>query len=142
MRKKMIFHAICAIVGVFIYYLFFDEVLLIDIIVFVSVYLLFSLAIELVVNKARSNRNKTQGTVVDHAEVELFIEAIGGIENIITTDFEASRVKIEVSDVNLIDTNRLKEFALDGAYLAGNQLQIAIGPNSREFSQQIRGVIE
>jgi len=143
MGKKMIFHVICAIIGAVIYYLFFDEALIIDIIVFVAVYLLFSLIIEFVLSRSRSNRrNKNQGKPADNAKVEGFIEAIGGSANIVATDFEASRVKIELIDVRLINPEKLKQYALDGAYLAGNQLQIAIGANSGEFTHQIRQAIE
>ena len=142
MGKKMIFHVICAVVGAIIYYLFFEDALIIDVIVFVSVYLLFSLFIEFILSKSRSNRrSRNQGTTADHAQVSGFIESIGGAENIISTDFEASRVKIEVRNIRLINTDKLKEYALDGAYLAGNQLQITIGPNSGDFSRQIRSAI-
>ena len=143
MGKKMIFHVICALVGALIYYLFFEDALIIDVIVFVTVYLLFSLLIEFVLSRSRSNRrNRTQGMTADQEQVEGFIESIGGTENIITTDFEASRVKIEVRDVGRINADKLKDYALDGAYLAGNQLQIAIGPNSGDFSEQIRKAIK
>ena len=142
MGKKMIFHVICAIVGALIYYLFFEDALMIDVIVFVTVYLLFSLLIEFILSKSRSNRrNKDQEATADHAQVDGFIASIGGTANIVTTDFEASRVKIEVRNVGLIDPDRLKDYALDGAYLAGNQLQITIGPNSSDFSNQIRQAI-
>ena len=141
MAKKMIFHVICAIIGAIIYYLFFTDALITDIIFFVFVYLVFSLIIEFVLSRKR-NRDGTQEATADHTQVEGFIEAIGGVENIISTDFEASRVKIEVLDVGLIDPDQLKEFAQDGAYLAGNQLQIPIGPNSGDFSRQIRQAIE
>ena len=142
MGKKMIFHVICALVGALIYYLFFEDALLIDVIVFVTVYLLFSLLIEFVLSRSKSNRrNRNQDAVADHEQVDGFIDSIGGIGNIITTDFEASRVKIEVRDVGLIDPDKLKDYALDGAYLAGNQLQITIGPNSGDFSDQIRKAI-
>jgi len=145
MGKKMIFHVICAVIGAIIYFLFFDEALIIDIVVFVAVYLLFSLIIEFVLNRSRSNRrNKNKGKTADadNAKIEGFIESIGGSANIVATDFEASRVKIELIDVSLINPEQLKQYALDGAYLAGNQLQIAIGANSAEFSHQIRQAIE
>ena len=147
MGKKMIFHVICAIVGALIYYLFFEDALLIDIIVFVSVYLLFSLIIEFVLSRSRSNRrNKNQGATADHDQIEGFIEAIGGRNNIVKTDFEASRVKIELVNVSLIDPDKLKEYALDGAYLAGSQLQLTVGSSfgssPGEFSNEIRKAIE
>jgi len=147
MGKKMIFHVICAVVGALIYFLFFDDALIIDIIVFVSVYLLFSLVIEFILSRSRSNRrNKTQDATADYTQVEGFIEAIGGKNNIVNTGFEASRVKIELVNVGLINADSLKEYALDGAYLAGNQLQVTIGSNfglsPGEFSNQIRLAVE
>ena len=145
MGKKMIFHVICAIIGAVIYFLFFDEALIIDIVVFVAVYLLFSLIIEFVLSRSRSNRrNKNQEKTADadNAKIEGFIESIGGSTNIVATDFEASRVKIELIDASLIQPEKLKQYALDGAYLAGNQLQIPIGANSGEFAHQIRQAIE
>ena len=151
MGKKMIFHVICAIVGALIYFLFFDDALIIDIIVFVSVYLLFSLLIEFILSKSRSNRRSKTDEVADNfvqknTRIAGFIEAIGGSVNILSTDFEASRVKIELRNISLIDPEKLKEYALDGAYLAGSQLQITVGSNfgvtPAEFSNQIRIAIE
>jgi phosphotransferase system IIB component len=46
-------------------------------------------------------------------------------------------VKVVIKDVDLIDQDKLKELALDGAYLAGSQLQITMGASSNDFARQI-----
>jgi len=141
MGRRMIFHVIFAIIGAFAYYLFFDAVLISDAIIFAIIYLVFSFLLDFIRNKIRSKKNKTQVNSIDHAKVKAFIEAVGGTENITSTDSESSRVKVVIKDVDLIDQDKLKELALDGAYLAGDQLQMTIGESSGEFSRQIREAI-
>ena len=142
MGKKMIFHAIFAIIGAFVYFLFFDDIVIIDLIVFVTVYLLFSLLIEFVLIQIKSKKVITQTVPATEIQVKAFIAAIGGPGNITKTDFESSRVKVELKDVELINQANLKALFPDGASLTGNRLQITIGASSSDFSRQVRKAME
>ena len=142
MGKKMIFHAIFALIGAIVYFLFFNDIILIDLIVFISVYLLFSLLIEFVLMQIKSKKVITQAKPVDNSQVTAFIEAVGGASNIATTDFESSRVKVVIKDVDLIKQDKLAVLFPNGASLAGNLLQITIGARSSDFSYQVRKAIE
>jgi len=141
MGRRMIYHAVFAVILAFAYYAFLDGALMTEAIVFAIIYLVFSILFDFILEKIRSKKNKTQIRTVDHTKVEAFIEAVGGAENITGTDSESSRVKVFIADADLIDQDKLKELALDGAYLAGNQLQITMGVSSDDFAHQIREVL-
>ena len=144
MGKKMIFYIIFGIIVTFAYYLFFDEVRIIDIVVFVAAYIAGSLIIEFILSKIRSNqkKDKTQAVTVDNTKITAFIEAVGGTHNLISTDFESSRVRVIIKNVDLIDQDKFRKLPLDGAYLAGNQLHMTVGAGSGDFSRQIQEAIE
>ena len=141
MGKRMIYHIVFAVILAFAYYAFFADAEMIDGIVFAIIYLVFSILFDFILEKIRSKRNKAGVTTASHSKVEAFIAAIGGAKNITSADSESSRVKVLIEDVDLIDQDKLKELALDGAYLAGNQLQVTMGTSSDDFVRQIREAI-
>jgi len=141
MSKRIIFHIIAGIIGAIIYYMFFDGTTLVQAFLFILVYVGFSLLFDFVIEKRRAKLDQATATV-DHEKVKAFIEAVGGAKNISSTDHESSRLKIVINEVDLIDKEKLKALALDGAYLSGDQLQVTIGANSSDFSRQIKEAIE
>ena len=141
MNKRIIFHLIFAIIFAVGYYLLVDGADILEAVMFVVVYLVFSILLEFVRHKTRKKAEQIRSTVADNEKVKALIEALGGSENIVSADSESSRVKIAIRDIDLIDQDKLKEVALDGAYLSGNQLQLTIGANSYDFSHQIRDAI-
>jgi len=141
MSKRIIFHIIAGIIGAIIYYMFFDGTTLVQAFLFILVYVGFSLLFDFVIEKRRAKLDQATATV-DHEKVKAFIEAVGGAKNISSTDHESSRLNIVINEVDLIDKEKLKALALDGAYLSGDQLQVTIGANSSDFSRQIKEAIE
>ena len=141
MIKKIIFHLIFAIVGAFAYYLFFNDVLMNEAIVFAFVYFVSSTILGLILSKMKSNE-KNQITTVNTEKVTAFIDAIGGIGNIIEASSASSRLKVVIKDSDLINQDKLTALELSGAYLAGNQLQITIGSNTDDFLHQIHEVMK
>lgn len=142
MGKRMIVHVICAVILAVAYYLFFDDAVIEHALLFAVVYLGISAMLDFMSDRMKAKKRTAQVATVDLARVKAFIEAIGGAENVTSTDSEVSRVKVVLQDVDLIDQDKLKALALDGAYLAGNQLQVTIGANSSEFSRQIQEAIK
>lgn len=141
MIKKIIFHLIFAIVGAFVYYLFFNDVLMNEAIVFAFVYFVSSTILSLILSKMKSNE-KNQIATVNTEKVTAFIDAIGGIGNIIEASSASSRLKVVIKDSDLINQDKLTALELSGAYLAGNQLQITIGSNTDDFLHQIHEVMK
>jgi len=141
MGRKMIYHIVLAIILAAAYYIFSDDVAIIDLVILAMIYLIFSIIFDFIFDKIREKRNKTQIVHAASEQVEAFIEAVGGVGNIMQTDSEGSRVKVQIDDVDLIDQDKLKALSLDGAYLAGNQLQMTIGVSSDDFARQIREVV-
>ena len=138
----MIVHVIFAVILAGAYYLFFDEAELGHAVMFAVIYLGISVIFDFISDRMKAKQTNVQVTTVDPTLVNAFIEAMGGTRNITSTESEASRVKVVLQDVDLVDQDKLKELALDGAYLAGNQLQVTMGASSSDFSRQINEAIK
>jgi len=141
MGRRMIYHLVLAIILAIAYYMFIESASLVDGALFAIIYLVFSIIFDFILEKIRSKKNQTQIVCADHEKVKALIEAVGGVGNIVQTDSESSRVKVQIDDVDLIDQDKLTALSLDGAYLAGNQLQMTIGVSSDDFARQIREVV-
>jgi len=139
--KRIIFCVIGGIVGALIYYLFFDETTLTQTLIFLITYIVLSSLVDFALEKRREKQNQAVESTVDNEKVGALIEAIGGAKNIISTDYESSRVKIVLNDVDLLDQEKLKALDLSGSYLSGDQLQVTIGSNASDFSRQIAEAI-
>jgi len=141
MNKRIIFHIVGGIVGALIYYFFFDETTLGQVFIFFIAYVILSYLVDIFLERRRNKQRHSVDTSVDDEKVTAFIEAIGGIKNIISTDYESSRLKVVINEVDLLDQEKLKDLDLNGAYLSGNQLQVTIGSNASDFSRQIAELI-
>lgn len=142
MSKRIIFCIIGAIVGTFIYYVFFDETTITQAVIFFFTYIVLSSLVDFILQKRRNqNQNQSLETSVDPEHVKSFIEAVGGAKNITSTDYESSRLKVVIVDIDLLDQEKLKALDFSGAYFSGNQLQVTIGSNVSDFSRQIEQVI-
>ena len=141
MNKRILINVICAVIFSFGYYFMIDDVQIGQAIVFGFIYLGLSVIIDFISARIRAKKNNAQTTTVDQELVMSFIETLGGAKNIISTSSESNRLKVVIQDVDLINQEKLKELALDGAYLSGNQLQVKIGPGSNDFSQKIEKLI-
>lgn len=134
MNKKLILHIVCGIVASIIYYMVFEGTTQLQAFFFFLIYIGLNLMFDFVLAKKRGSSIPQSSSAEN---VSAFIEAVGGRKNIVTTDFESSRVKVVLEDVDLVDQVKLEALSFDGAYLSGSQLQVTVGPNSSDFSRQI-----
>ena len=141
MRRILISNILSGIIFGAIYYFFISE----DITELVLVTLGFvalSMLLEIVLKKRKTKRGITEVTTVGDAEAAKFIDALGGRTNITSASHEASRVKVSLKDVDLINQEQLKSLELEGAFLSGDHLQVTVGKQAASMAQQINGQIK
>lgn len=63
------------------------------------------------------------------------LEALGGSDNIISSNVEMSRVTIEVNDIELINGEILKEIGASGVLLVGNKVKCSFNENAKEVQK-------
>ena len=63
------------------------------------------------------------------------LEALGGSDNIISSNVEMSRVTIEVNDIELINGEALKEIGASGVLLVGNKVKCSFNENAKEVQK-------
>jgi len=141
MGKRIIFHLFAALLLGSIYYFVYDGADVASVFIFALTYLFFSAVLDFLLHRRKKTGNNKQITTVEPEKVAALIEAVGGKENIVSSAFESSRVKIGIRDADLINKDDLEKIAVDGAYLSGNQLQMTFGASSGDFSRQITNFI-
>ena len=114
----------------------FERAILLGVVFFVV-----SAGMQLVMRKryeSRKEEQKQASEVNSEFPIEEFVRVIGGGNNIEAVDFEASRVKITLVEVDQIDQESLKDLVPAGASLSGNELQI----NNVDQAEWVAGEIK
>ncbi len=83
----------------------------------------------------KSQENKI---TVNEEVVSDFLELLGGRENIISVNYEQSRLKVELKNIKAVNMIKLKESGAQGAFVAGNKLQAMIGNNAKDLENGIK----
>ena len=65
------------------------------------------------------------------------VEALGGRDNIIETEFMLSRFKVTLKDVTLANKEAIQKLGAKGIVEIDNQLKIILGPNSKQLKKNI-----
>ncbi len=65
------------------------------------------------------------------------VEALGGRDNIIETEFMLSRFKVTLKDVTLANKEAIQKLGAKGIVEIDNQLKIILGPNSKQLKKYI-----
>lgn len=72
-----------------------------------------------------------------HLEMNKLLEYLGGKENIIRTETNLSRFKVEVKDVSKVDKEAIQKLGAKGIVEIDNQLKIILGPESKQLKKYI-----
>lgn len=72
-----------------------------------------------------------------HLEMNKLLEYLGGKDNIIKTETNLSRFKVEVKDVNKVDKESIQKLGAKGIVEIDNQLKIILGPESKQLKKYI-----
>ncbi len=65
------------------------------------------------------------------------VELLGGKENIISTETNMSRFKVELKDVTKADKEGIQKLGAKGIVEIDNQLKIILGPDSKQIKKYI-----
>lgn len=72
-----------------------------------------------------------------HLEMNKLLEYLGGKENIIRTETNLSRFKVEVKDVSKVDKEAIQKLGAKGIVEIDNQLKIILGSESKQLKKYI-----
>lgn len=64
---------------------------------------------------------------------EVFYKAYGGEENVLEVNCEMSRITVTVSNIEDVDTEKLKELGATGVLLVGNQVKCGFGDRAHNI---------
>ena len=133
-------HIMTSIIFMIAYFFLGQDVSIEQTLLFGLIYLVISLALEFIVYKIRQNRpeQKKEQTLLELPPVEPIIDAVGGASNIKAITAESTRIKLQLDDVDLINQEELKTIATEGAYLAGDQLQISYKEHATEIAERLQ----
>lgn len=72
-----------------------------------------------------------------HLEMNKLLEYLGGKDNIIRTETNLSRFKVEVKDVSKVDKEAIQKLGAKGIVEIDNQLKIILGSESKQLKKYI-----
>jgi glucose-like phosphotransferase system IIB component len=72
-----------------------------------------------------------------HLELNKLLEYLGGKDNIISTETNMSRFKVELKDVSKVDKEAIQKLGAKGIVEIDNTLKIILGPESKNLKKYI-----
>jgi phosphotransferase system IIB component len=72
----------------------------------------------------RSKRNPKPTIVIDDEFVDSLLNSLGGKDNIEALSNDNGRVKFVISDLDKMDTNKLKELTTNGLFISGKNVKM------------------
>jgi len=70
-------------------------------------------------------------------ESNKLVELLGGIDNIIDSEYSHSRFKVTLKDVSIVDKEGIQKLGSKGIVEIDNQLKIILGTNSKQLAKYI-----
>ncbi|MBQ7789934.1 MAG: PTS transporter subunit EIIB [Bacilli bacterium] len=70
-----------------------------------------------------------------HIEINKLIQYLGGLENIINSQINLSRLKVTVKDTSLVNKEGIQKLGAKGIVEIDNELKIILGPNSKQLKK-------
>jgi PTS system arbutin-like IIC component len=77
----------------------------------------------------------------NNQNAELFIEGLGGAENIVEVNNCFTRLRIDVSDINKVDKEIISKAKQKGVVIKGNNVQIIIGMTVESEKEKLVNVL-
>lgn len=73
----------------------------------------------------------------DSIDLNKLVEYLGGKDNIISTETDMSRFKVELKDVTKANKEGIQKLGARGIVEIDNQLKIILGPDSKQLKKYI-----
>lgn len=70
-----------------------------------------------------------------HLEINKLIQHLGGMDNIIDSQINLSRLKVTVKDTSLVNKEGIQKLGAKGIVEIDNELKIILGPNSKQLKK-------
>jgi phosphotransferase system IIB component len=100
-------------------------VIILEYIIIVTILIIIALAI------VKANKKDI------HIEMNRLVEYLGGINNIINSEYNFSRFKVTLKDVSVVDKDAIQRLGARGIVEIDNQLKIILGPSSKQLKKYI-----
>ena len=75
-----------------------------------------------------------------YLELNKLVDALGGKDNIISTETSLSRFKVTLKDVNKVNKETIQKLGAKGIVEIDNQLKIILGSESKQLKKYIDGL--
>lgn len=98
----------------------------------IGVVLLLGVILAIILVKKKSNKNKAKREF-DNASNSI-IEALGGIDNIVSCDVSMSRLNVVLKDYKLVESQQLTDAGVSGTVKTSKKLTLVVG---KQFSQKL-----
>ena len=98
----------------------------------IGVVLLLGIILAIILVKKKSNKNKAKREF-DNASNSI-IEALGGIDNIVSCDVSMSRLNVVLKDYKLVESQQLTDAGVSGTVKTSKKLTLVVG---KQFSQKL-----
>ena len=102
--------------------------------------ILFSIIL-LVIVRLVAVKPKAKPEIDDSKIIEEIINNIGGYKNIIAISNEGRRIKFQVKDISLVDTDLFKSMGAIGVFISGNNVKMALPFDVNEIVNKINSNI-
>ena len=70
-----------------------------------------------------------------HIEINKLIQYLGGLDNVIDSQINLSRLKVTVKDTSLVNKEGIQKLGAKGIVEIDNELKIILGPNSKQIKK-------
>lgn len=70
-----------------------------------------------------------------HIEINKLIQYLGGLDNVIDSQLNLSRLKVTVKDTSLVNKEGIQKLGAKGIVEIDNELKIILGPNSKQIKK-------
>lgn len=72
-----------------------------------------------------------------HIEINKLIQYLGGLDNVIDSQINLSRLKVTVKDTSLVNKEGIQKLGAKGIVEIDNQLKIILGSNSKQLKKYV-----
>lgn len=83
------------------------------------------------------NKNKAPKIKIDEEFMNNIIDYLGSINNIVSVNVDNGRLKIEVSDTDIVKFENIKELASNGIFITGNIIKILFKYDSETIKKEL-----
>jgi len=95
----------------------------------IAVLIVFAI-VKMILSYKNTTKKITEGAV-DEEQREMFLNAFGGKENIISISNEMNRVIVETNDITLVDGEKLQQLGATGVLFVGSTVKCGFGDRAK-----------